>query len=246
MAKSGISLYEDCMLNRDRLYLLKEWDYKKNNVSIYEIDSRSCKKVWWICPKGHSYDATLTHRNHLEKPTNCPYCSNLKTLVGYNDLATTHPELVKEWNFDKNIGLSPKSVKAGAHQKVWWIDKYGHEWQAQVSDRAIKKSKCPYCSGRKALKGVNDLESIRPDVAKEWHPVKNGDLKPDNVTTYSTKKVWWIGKCGHEWEATVVTRTSQNAGCPYCKGHGVLKGFNDLETLCPDIAKQWHPTKMES
>lgn len=41
-------------------------------------------------------------------------------------------------------------------------------------------------------------------------------------------------------------RTSKrNRNCPYCANRRVLKGFNDLSSVCPAVAKEWHPTKME-
>ena len=48
---------------------------------------------------------------------------------------------------------------------------------------------CPICSGHKVLVGYNDLASLNPELAKEWHPTKNGNLKPTQVTLLSEKKV---------------------------------------------------------
>lgn len=79
-------------------------------------------------------------------------------------------------------------------------------------------------------------------VAKEWHPTKNGSLKPEDVGPNSNKKVWWIGKCGHEWQATPNQRNA-GRGCPYCTNRKVLIGFNDLATIYPTIAEEWHPIK---
>ena len=45
--------------------------------------------------------------------------------------------------------------------------------------------------GIRAIKGINDLETTCPDLAKEWHPTKNGDLKPTDVTSGTDKKGWW-------------------------------------------------------
>lgn len=83
------------------------------------------------------------------------------------------------------------------------------------------------------------------DIMREWNWDKNNELglKPDKITEGSEKKVWWsCNKC-HEWMAMVVERVANHRGCPYCSGHKVWVGFNDLSTTHPDIAKQWHPTK---
>lgn len=90
----------------------------------------------------------------------------------------------------------------------------------------------------------NSLESARPDLAAQWHPILNGSLTPPEVPPGSSKKRWWLGECGHEWEATVCSRTYNNSGCPFCSTRPtILPGFNDLETRNPEVAKDWHPTK---
>lgn len=78
-----------------------------------------------------------------------------------------------------------------------------------------------------------------PEIAKEWHPTKNGELTPADVAPHSNKKVWWICPRGHEYETTPDKKTGRNAGCPYCSGKKVLAGFNDLATVLPDLAKEW-------
>ena len=63
---------------------------------------------------------------------------------------------------------------------------------------------------------LSNLLAVSPELAKQWHPTKNGDLKPDAVGVKSNKKVWW--RCAlhleHEWEAVVASR--QKSGCPHC------------------------------
>ena len=84
-----------------------------------------------------------------------------------------------------------------------------------------------------------------PEIAKEWSD-RNLPLTPDQVSYGSTKKAWWKGECGHEWEAIIKNR-GHGHGCPYCSGNKVLAGFNDLETCFPDVAADWsdknHPLR---
>jgi len=61
-----------------------------------------------------------------------------------------------------------------------------------------------------------NLVVLHPEIAEQWHPTKNGDLRPENVTPGSDKKVWWLCEKKHEWEATVGNRTSHQSGCPEC------------------------------
>lgn len=157
-------------------------------------------------------------------------------------LSESHPELVKEWHPTKNGTLTPNNITAGSRQKVWWKGKCGHDWQSRIANRRGGIRGCPYCSGRKASV-ENCLATRNPNLAKEWHPTKNGKLTPFEVTGGSTQKVWWKGKCGHEWNSVVGNR-NQGRGCPYCCGRSV-NAENCLATN-PKLAKEWHPTKNKS
>ena len=100
-------------------------------------------EFWWICSKGHSYKASMNCRTRKKEPTGCPYCAGKKVLKGYNDLATTDMELLKEWDYKRNTEISPEEVTHGSGKKVWWICSNGHEWQAQISKRSNGQSLLP-------------------------------------------------------------------------------------------------------
>jgi len=125
------------------------------------------------------------------------------------------PDIAKEWHPTKNGGTTPKEVTRKSNQKVWWLGKCRHEYQALISSRA-NGSGCPVCCGKTVLKGFNDLATTFPDVAKEWHQTKNDNLTPEDVTCGANKKVWWLDKCGHEYEAMILNRTYGGTGCPAC------------------------------
>ena len=219
--------------------LSKEWHPTKNGIlEPSDVSSGTHRKIWWICEKGHEWQASVYSRVN---GNGCPYCSGRKVQKHITDLATTHPDLSKEWHPTKNGILEPSDVSSGTHRKIWWICEKGHEWQASVYSR-VRGNGCPYCSGRKAWRGFNDLATTNPDLAKEWHPTKNGDLTPFDVTRGSNLRVWWMCENGHEWEATINHRRT-GSGCPICIGQKVLAGYNDLVTTHPDLAKEWHPTK---
>ncbi|MBO4413938.1 MAG: zinc-ribbon domain-containing protein [Clostridia bacterium] len=91
----------------------------------------------------------------------------------------------------------------------------------------------------KLVVGKNDLETLYPDIAREWDYEKNGDLTPGKVGAGSKQKVWWICPKGHSYDMAVGNRTNQKQKCPYCSNKRILKGYNDLETLFPDVAKTW-------
>ena len=99
-------------------------------------------------------------------------------------------------------------------------------------------------------KGIS-LKDVRPDLAAEWHPTKNGDLTPEMVSVKSTTKVWWLlpyddentGKhFDFEWDASIYQRV-KGTNCPYMAGCKVWIGYNDLLTVYPHLSKIWHPTK---
>ena len=135
----------------------------------------------------------------------CPYLSGRKVWKGFNDLATTHPELATEWHLTKNGGLKPEDMTAGSRKKVWWQMSYDDkktgkhfdfEWRAEILHRA-NGTGCPYLTGNKVWKGFNDLETYckeneRLDILSQWDYEKNGSLNPSDVFARSSKKVWWI------------------------------------------------------
>ena len=219
--------------------LAKEWNYEKNgNLRPEYVLANSGKKVWWKCSKGHEWQASIYSRNN---GVGCPICSGKKVLVGYNDLATINPTLIKEWNYEKNGELKPEDFTTGSNKKVWWMCKKGHEWQATITDRNNGIG-CPICSGRKVLVGYNDLKTINPNLAKEWNYEKNGNLRPEDFTTSSGKKVWWKCSKEHEWQATINHR-NHGRDCPICANKKVVPGYNDLETLNPKLASEWNYEK---
>ena len=102
---------------------------------------------------------------------------------------------------------------------------------------------CPVCSKggkKKVIAGINDLQTTNPEIAKYFNEEKNG-VKATEVYAGTNKKYWWNCDNGydHLYLMPVAAKITRNYGCPYCSGHRLLKGFNDLETKCPDLAKEW-------
>ena len=219
--------------------LAAQWNYEKNgDLTPEKVTAGSSKIVWWRCEHGHEWQARILNRSN---GTGCPVCTNRGTYTGYNDLATVNPELAAQWHPVKNEGLTPQMVTVGSHKKVWWQCDKGHEWQAVVNERAAGTG-CPVCANRIVVVGFNDLATTHPELAAQWHPTKNGDLKPEMVTVGSRKRVWWLCENGHEWETHLFNRAS-GVGCARCIKAKIRVGINDLGTTHPELAAQWHPTK---
>lgn len=216
--------------------LAKEWD-PSNGLKPTEVTYGSTNKVKWICPKGHTYEAQISSRSN---GTGCSICAGKTVLKGYNDLTTTHPEIAKDWHPTLNGDLTAADVTFGCTKKVWWKCEKGHEWFVSPNNRTNQKSGCPYCSNKKVLEGYNDLLTVNPRIASEWHPTKNGDLKPNQVTYGYNNSVWWkCHTCGYEWKTDVAHRVAGDSGCAVCAGKVMLKGYNDFATLHPELLKEW-------
>lgn len=157
-----------------------------------------------------------------------------------NSIAKKRPHLCAEWS-EKNLPLTPEEVSYGSNKQYWWKGTCGHEWQTSAKARASGEG-CPICSGARIIAGINDFETMFADIALEWSD-RNLPLKPSMVRPATHKKVWWKCKEGHEWQASVKSRTLNKTGCPYCSHNKVLPGFNDLESQFPEVAKEWHDEK---
>ena len=132
----------------DNAQLMAEWNWKRNNELNFDpkkLTAGSHKKVWWKCSQGHEWQAALVSRN---SGSGCPYCSGNKVLKGENDLQTVNPMLAKEWNYEKNNGLTPVDVMPNSSKKVWWKCSKGHEWQARITGRN-RGSGCPVCNSER-------------------------------------------------------------------------------------------------
>jgi len=153
------------------------------------------------------------------------------------------PELLSQWDVERNAPLLPETTAAGSDCKVWWRCERGHSWSARISSRVAQGRGCPYCAGKLPIHGMTDLATVCPELVSQWHPTKNGTLRPEDVTSGSEKSVWWRCERGHEWNCFVSLRAQREQGCPYCAGQRVIPGENDLATRYPEVAARWHPIK---
>lgn len=216
-------------------HLIAEW-HPDNQIQLESLRPGSQEKGLWQCIQGHQWKAKIRDRVN---GSGCHVCANKAIHIGYNDLATLNPEVALLWDYEKNT-IKPFEIMSKSEKKVFFKCSNGHEWQNSPSRQTEVASGCSYCAGRKALAGYNDLATIYPQLATEWHPVRNGILLPSEVTGTMDKSVWWRGLCNHEWEASLQARTGQKQGCPYCAGRKALKGFNDLATKHPELAQEWN------
>ena len=217
-------------------WLAAEFDCVKNTSLTPETLSYGSRvEVWWRCKEGHAFQASPSSRRG---GTRCPYCAGQRAIPGVNDLATLNPELAAEWHPTKNGDLKPSELLPGSKKLVWWRCEKGHEWTAFPAAR-VGGSGCPICAKERAEEKDNRLPDKFPALAAEWHPLRNGTLRPEDVSIDSGRKVWWRCDKGHEWQATVLSRASGDSPCPICSGRKLLKGVNDLKTAAPWLAAEW-------
>lgn len=188
--------------------------------------------MWWLYPyddpntgRHFDFEWSSTVAAKVGSKYGCPYLTNDAVWVGFNDLATTHPEVAAQWHPTKNGNLTPEMVTAGSNQLAWWFLPYTDpstgkihyfEWVRTVTLKVRSLNDCPYIAGHAVWTGYNDLQSCFPDIAEQWSE-KNRFMKPDKVYKFSKMKAWWkCPVCGTEWRTSVNSRTARGTGCPKC------------------------------
>ncbi len=192
--------------------IIQDWHPTRNGKLTPDMFTRNSRyKAWWKC---HICGKEI--ERSIGDYIGCIDCKKQNVLDKKN-LTITNPELLKEWDYEKNTKVDPYKVLASNPKKVWWIcEKCGYNWEARISNRAKLKRGCPCCSNKVVVIGKNDLMTTHPELAKEWHPTKNGNLTPEKVSYGYGKKVWWLCPHGHEYQSTVNKRTNSGTNCPIC------------------------------
>lgn len=199
--------------------LLKEWNTEKNGaLDPKSFSAGSTQKVWWRCitdPR-HEWEAVIGNR--ARKGKGCPFCVGQRTLPD-ETFAALYPKQFREWHPTKNAHLDPTVLSPSSQERVWWqcSNDPSHEWDTMLFVRTKRGDKgCPYCAGRRAS-AKNSLATVFPEIAAEWHPTKNGNLTPRDVTAKNHRRVWWKCKtCLFEWQTAINMRTINKSNCPLC------------------------------
>ena len=199
------------------------------------VSPHSKKKLEFVCIHGHTWlcvvgDMTL-------KSLGCPFCSGKRVLPGFNDLATTHPDIAKEahkWD--------PTTISKGSNEQLQWKCAMKHIWAAPTK-RRTRGEGCPYCAGKRTLSGFNDLATLNPELAAQadgWDPttltLKSGAIRA------------WKCSNGHRWRAKIAARANGN-NCPACAGFILVVGENDVATRYHKILNEvdgWDPADVHA
>ena len=161
-------------------------------------------------------------------------------------------EAMEHWDGEANSreGLDPQIIRAVSGKVAWWIcDKHIdkghlHHFQRSVKDRVTDPERqCPHCANKKVCP-TNNLAAQYPDIAAEWHPTKNRDLKPWQFVPGSMDVVQWLcTKCPrkHAYPQRINARTLQGQGCKaYADAHRaehIRKGVTDAARKMRDLGR---------
>ncbi len=222
--------------------LVREWHLLRNgNLNPQDFSYGSRRKVWWKCIRCNGeWKAYISNRTIHSQ--GCLYCSGRK-VSEKNSFVINYPDIFSEWDYSKNGGLEPENLSYGSAKKVNWICSVcGYQWSCKIADRVRRSTRCAICAGRITSKrnpSKNCLALACPEKADEWHPTKNGDLTPWDVTMKSGRSVWWICNiCKQEFEASISNRTRRGRQCPICNNKKIVR-HNSLGALYPSLEKEW-------
>lgn len=148
--------------------------------------------------------------------------------------------LLEEWDYEKNE-LTPKDYAPKRQIKVWWKCKRGHSWETTIANRSDKGHMCKECRDIER-KSKTLVYIARPELMNIWDYERNGKNTPYNTTISESKEIWWYcSKCDSSWSSII--RNKESGGCPFCTGHKLKVGYNDLETWAkknnPSILKMY-------
>ena len=189
---------QNCLANVNPV-LSKEWCYELNGeLTPKEVQAGGKRSVWWECHKcSFKWKAQLYERNrgHYE----CARCKSL---------GMKYPEILIDWDYDKNHDLDPFIVSYKSHKKVWWkCSKCGYTWNSFVYERSY---------GHKTCIGCHSIAVTHPEVAKDWDIELNGSLTPRDVTAGSNKVVWWKCSRNPKHITHMIVEARCESGCSIC------------------------------
>ncbi len=199
-------------------------------------------KAWFKCNQNHSYLAQIGSKI---KGHGCPYCDG-QLATDTNNLAVKFPEIANEWNAELNE-KTPELMRPHSNEIAYWdCAVCKSTYDKKINERTGNQEGCPYCAGKR-VNSTNSLAVTHKTLSEEWDVEKNCDLTPDDVTRGSHKKVWWLCKDGHSYDASIARRAGNNGtGCPTCyelygrKNRRRVEREKSLATMKPLIAKQWN------
>jgi len=238
--------------------IVRQWDAQRNGkITPETVPAGSNFGAAWRCDIGckhcgepHHWHASVASR--CLDGSGCPFCSGQR-VCKCQSMAAQYPQLMKEWDWDGNVGIDPFTLGCHSRKKVYWMCPKHGAWLTRVSYRCIPGSGCPECGKeskpqRFARRGLLEIE--RPDIYAQLHPYKSVGIAVEQLTCGSKKKMWFLCTadknrpegCHHEhaWQTAVHRRCDlrKPTGCPFCSGHLVCP-CNAITAVEPTAMLLW-------
>jgi len=167
-------------------------------------------------------------------------------------VAGKFPNILKEWDYERNVGLNPEEISSVSGIRVFWkCTTYDgcqcHRWITSIAHRTGGRG-CPFCcQGSKRVCEHKNAATEYPDLAAEWHPEKNGEMKLSDFAPRSNCSVWWkCTECLYDWKTAIGARTGPGTNCPRCKAskmeRAMVKVLEQLQSLeiVKSFEQEWH------
>lgn len=154
--------------------LLLEWDFANNTLNPQELPINSDEKVHWICKHTqcghHKWVASVSAR--VAHDTKCPFCSGKRVCACLN-FATQFPNILEEWDDQKNANVVPQLLTPCSTTVVWWkCKRCQHSWKTPICARTSNGKGCPKCKMSKMEKKMFSLLEtlLQQGIFKSFRP----------------------------------------------------------------------------
>lgn len=152
--------------------LQNQWSRK--NTSDPRTVSFSVPVIWECHVSSGEWESDINRRVRYRKNNGflSPFVTGHRVLQGFNDITTTHPECLEEWDYKKNHDVTPQEVTQCSHRKVWWLDELGRSYRMEIQKKCARGQGSPYSAG-KLVDDSNSLAVLHPELAAQWDYNKN-------------------------------------------------------------------------
>lgn len=165
----------------------------------------------------------------------CPVCAERAVLQGYNDLGTTDPHLLSEWDYEKNSKWTPSNVSRNSMKVVWWKCGAGHSYRAKITDRTIEQKGCPQCEA--------EFQQALPQMLIMMYGAQNGiTVKSNSDSELGMRLVAYLPElhCAVDIAgATVTEKREQSVKAHICQsnrlGYYLIKRTADTSQMAAEI-----------
>lgn len=192
------------------------------------------------CTRGHLFIEVRTSDSD-EDETPCPQCTGAHAIAGVNDLATVSPAIAAQLHPVLNGELTASDITARSHTVVWWeCSEKKHPFRAMPFNRTVNDAGCAVCLNRVTLKGVNDLATTHPRIARELHPKTGYAKTATQLNAADPKTRDWLCPQEHPYRASVKARV-RGKTCPECKKRRTRTSGRSIVDTHPHLVSSWRP-----